>query len=247
MKILFYRILVFSLFGAVVGASLFYVAPQIFVKEKTAFAQESRGGYSVVKGVMFYQENLVYADRRGEVEKIALPDKRIARGEIGVKIKSAVTDLTADDVNVVVGSSQSGLLFYKTDGLETILTPNNIGDISVGEIIEQKENYPPQGTGEFCQKGDVVFKTIDNFRQPYLGICCPQGFFKATPKIGDEIKCIIEAQETVGKIVFVGIKDEGLDLIFQLNACDIWFNKRFVNVSLLGGTYSESHKFTLKI
>lgn len=108
-----------------------------------------------------------------------------------------------------VTASRSGVVSYRVDGLEEVLTPSNLASLSKNMLESQKLK-----TGEIVSTSDEAGKVIDNF---YCYIACVlknESLNAIDAKVGSKIKIRLStSQEVTTQIEYIAKENEEESLI----------------------------------
>lgn len=108
-----------------------------------------------------------------------------------------------------ITSTTSGVVSYRIDGLEEVLTPDNLASLSKSMLEELKLK-----TGEIVATSDESGKVIDNF---YCYIACilkDENISAADVKVGSSLKIrLSNAKEVNAKIEYITKEENGESLV----------------------------------
>lgn len=98
-----------------------------------------------------------------------------------------------------LNATKAGVISYRVDGLEQVLTPNNLGSLSKKMLEELNLK-----TGQIVASSEESGKIIDNF---YCYIACvlkSENIDKSGAKLGDKIKLrLSNSKETTAEIIYI--------------------------------------------
>lgn len=181
-------------------------------------------------GMFCFDEQVITAPNRGSVVREIPQGQKAARGETVVSLKTAATDLTQDDKVVAITAPEPGLISYYFDGLESVVTPNTIEEISIKEILKSHEAEAlTEGTG-FCRDGQALFKTINNHKAPLLCLNIPAHLLYDPAESGEKWQLWVNGEEVTGTIYSCLVEGSSYSVILTLPSEDKWFARRFVPV-----------------
>lgn len=108
------------------------------------------------------QELSVLAPFSGKVSYVGKDGQRIKRGEIVATILSegASPGTTNTSQNKSLTADKGGLFFHQSDGLEAIMTGENLVGMDLNKLLAQTPN--PKSEVETAQAGEVIGKIVNN-------------------------------------------------------------------------------------
>lgn len=108
-----------------------------------------------------------------------------------------------------VTAPSSGIVSYRVDGLEELLTPNNIGALSKNMLEELKLK-----TGQIVSTNEESGKIIDNFYCYVATILEDETIEKQEAKIGKKVKIrLSNSKEVDAEIIYISKENENEDLV----------------------------------
>lgn len=115
-----------------------------------------------VTAIFANQEQPVTAPSSGTIQFIGNDGQRFRRGETIAQLlpvgAAPGSGQTAASINLSAG--QGGLFFHQSDGLETIMTSENLLSMDLGKLTAQTSKV--KITGQTVQSGDIVGKVVNN-------------------------------------------------------------------------------------
>ena len=110
-------------------------------------------------------------------------------------------------------STRSGVVSYRVDGLEEVLTPSNFGSLSK-KVLEDLELK----TGQIVSTSEEAGKIIDNFSCYIACILKSENLEEKEAEIGDELTLrLSNSKEVKAEIIYISKESEKEDLvIFKL-------------------------------
>lgn len=179
-----------------------------------------------VKAVFANEEFLIQAPASGKVELQGKDGQRFRRGETVALLhpEGAAPGIISNQRSVPVSASVSGLFFQEVDGLENMVTPQNLLVMDLGKVLEQKENTPTGNT--VIQVGTPLGKMVNNLSPTEAFI-----ELKPTPdlSVGKSMKFSIEGQVQNAKILRKSDNPEGVVVRFS-QYIEGTANHRFQNI-----------------
>ena len=150
-----------------------------------------------VKAVFANQETVLTAPVAGQVNFNGQDGQRFRRGDIVAAVQPAGANpgATANPAAAqAVATPLGGLFFRETDGLESVMTPDNLMNMDLSKLLAEK------GTGKVAgqvQAGEPIGKIVNN-----LG---PSLAFLAVPaldglEVGQTLRLTVEGKPQTAKI-----------------------------------------------
>lgn len=145
------------------GVWLWPLAAGLMVHVDTIRPDNAR---SVVKlsGLLVRDETVVYAPANGFFQPQLAEGARVSRGGMVGLLKGL-------DSVYEVRALRGGVVFYRMDGLEQVLTP----DAGPGLIQPPKVTLVSRTAGDSVARGEAVFKIVDNLDPVYVQFTVPGG------------------------------------------------------------------------
>lgn len=115
-----------------------------------------------------------------------------------------------------VKTTKSGVVSYRVDGLEEVLTPANLASLSKGMLQDLKLK-----TGEIIATSEESGKVIDNFYCYIVCILKDENINAAQIKVGSNVEIrLSNSQEITSKIEYISSEDNGESLVvLKINKC----------------------------
>lgn len=110
----------------------------------------------------------------------------------------------------------AGVVSYRVDGLEEVLSPSNFGNLSKSVLEDLKLK-----TGQIVSTSDESAKIIDNFSCYIACILKSKNLLEKDAKVGDTLNLRLSNKEELqAEIVYISKESETEDLvIFKVNTC----------------------------
>ncbi len=142
-----------------------------------------------VEALVVNSEQVVTAPETGKIDKVIVEGDRAAKGSVIARIlyQGGKPNLT---------TPSSGLISYRVDGLEGVLTPMNLMEWDISKFKDLKPSSPP---GDTVQSGQAVFKVVDNLSPTYLLFNLPPDGVMLSS--GDSTIVELGGQKYNGKVV----------------------------------------------
>lgn len=135
-----------------------------------------------------------------------------------------------------IEATRSGVVSYRVDGLEEVLTPSNLGSLSKSMLQDLKLK-----TGEMVSTSEELGKVIDNF---YCYIACvlkDENLNTAEVKLGSSLKIrLSNSEEIKATVEYITSEDDGESLVvLKIDKCvEELINYRKISIDIIW--WSES-------
>jgi putative membrane fusion protein len=157
----FWVVLVLILMGGVVW---FYRSNLLTGEIKYAVAQTGTITHERKVPALFANQELpVVAPYSGTIQFVGNDGQRFRRGETLATLQQNGAALGAKQdstTKTVINAAAGGIFFYQSDGLETIMTSENLMSMDLGKLVAQTSNA--KTTGQTVQAGEIVGKIVNN-------------------------------------------------------------------------------------
>ncbi|MFZ3130440.1 MAG: HlyD family efflux transporter periplasmic adaptor subunit [Desulfosporosinus sp.] len=158
------------------------------------------------------QELPISAPFSGRVQFMGEDGQRFRRGEVVGTLQSegAVSGTKLENAqNQTILATMGGLFFHQTDGLETIITTENLTSMDLARLLVQTANVKISGTN--VQAGEFVGKIVNNLipTQAFLEITSIEGL-----TVGKTIRLTVGEQTVSAKILRKSEKPTGVVVMF---------------------------------
>lgn len=107
-----------------------------------------------VQATFANEESLVLSPLSGNVEYLGEDGQRVRRGDPVAVVHSVQ--------NQTIAAGTSGLFLHKSDGLESIITSENLLTMDLTKLLAQSASI--KGGGESVHTGDMLGKIVNNLR-----------------------------------------------------------------------------------
>lgn len=158
------------------------------------------------------QELPIVAPFSGSVQFVGDDGQRFRRGE-GVatllQVGAAPGTKTEKAINQIILATMGGLFFHQTDGLETIITSENLISMDLDRLLAQTVNVKIPAAN--VQKGEFVGKIVNNLipTQAFLELPSIEGIV-----VGKTIRLTAGEQTVSAKILRKSEKPMGVVVLF---------------------------------
>jgi putative membrane fusion protein len=202
------------LFIALVGGILWsYRSNYISGNIKFAVAQTGTINHErKVAATFANQEIPISAPFSGNVQYIGEDGQRFRRGEGVATLQPEGAVLGTKQENAqsqTILATRGGLFFHQTDGLETIITTENLTSMDLDRLLDQTANVKIPGTN--VQVGEFVGKIVNNLipTQAFLELTSIEGLTE-----GKTIRLTVGMQTVSAKILRKSEKPRGVIVLF---------------------------------
>lgn len=116
-----------------------------------------------IPAIFANQELPVIAPISGKIQFIGDDGQRFRRGETLATLQQdgfAPGTKQGSTTNIAISAAMGGLFFHQSDGLETIMTSENLMSMDLEKLIAETSNT--KTTGQTVQSGEVVGKIVNN-------------------------------------------------------------------------------------
>ncbi len=206
----FWGVLVIALIGGILWS---YRSNFNSVTIKFALAQTGTISHErKVKATFANQELPISAPFSGSVQIIGKDGQRVRRGEgiATIQPNGATPGTKQEDAQKQILSATMGGLFYnQTDGLETIITTENLSTMDLDQLSAQTANVKIPGAN--VQTGEFVGKIVNNLipTQAFLELTSIEGL-----TVGKTIRIMTGEQTVNAKILRKSAKPTGVIVVF---------------------------------
>jgi putative membrane fusion protein len=158
------------------------------------------------------QEQPISAPFSGSVQFMGEAGQRVRRGEGVATLQPEGAALGTKQENAQIQTilaTMGGLFFHQTDGLETIITTENLTSMDLDRLLVQTANVKIPGTS--VQTGELVGKIVNNLipTQAFLELTSIEGL-----TVGKSIRLTTGEQTVNAKILRKSEKPTGVIVLF---------------------------------
>lgn len=115
-----------------------------------------------VKALILRDEMVVTAPVAGEIEPMVPAGERVRKGGVVARIKTPGTG------TVNVYAPEAGVVSYTLDGWENLLPAPQFDKIDVNKVLNRERNVTRVEKGKVVQKGQTIFRLVNNLERSYL-------------------------------------------------------------------------------
>lgn len=196
--------LFFLLLGiAVLLAAMHGLSERIF-GSRISFVKTASGTiYDTVpgKGFTIYWETLYTASHDGSFQPLAAEWADINSGETVGILTVAATDMRSKQIEQEVKAAHAGIVSYDFDGMEGIVTPDNLDQLSLASLDQRFQVYDLSASaGKTVQAASPIFKIIDVKGEPRFYLRLDNSSFEAIPS-GDLLLRFAGGEAVTGHVL----------------------------------------------
>lgn len=153
-----------------------------------------------VKAVFANTESVLTAAAEGKVTLIQTEGRRFKIGETVAKIIPTGVDHGSSKEEVKVTAPFSGLFYSYRDGLEQVITPENLMNLDLNGLLAQVNNFqqPSAAENSLVSKNSPIGKMVNNLYPSWAFV-----YLETTDTMvkDDTFKFIVEEEEYVGTVM----------------------------------------------
>jgi putative membrane fusion protein len=199
---------------ALVGGTLWFIFSNI--TSRTIKFEEAQTGTIThelkVAAIFANQELPLSAPFSGSVQFMGDDGQRFRRGEVVGTLQpegAASGTIPENAQNHTILATMGGLFFHQTDGLETIMTTENLTSMDLSRLLVQTANVKISGAN--VQAGEFVGKIVNNLvpTQAFLEMASIEGL-----TVGKTIRLTVGEQTVSAKILRKSEKPTGVVVLF---------------------------------
>ena len=178
-------------------------------------------------GMVIREEEVFYSSHEGEISLQRSEGERVSYGENVAKISSEAEQIS-------IYARKPGILSYAVDGLEGVLSSENLTEDEVQGLKEKSSDYSHLVSGHSLSPGDELYRIVDN-RSLKLVLFIPDSW-QDNLNEGEEV--FLQPANTDLEIS-AGVKrifepEDDLPVLLETRGfVERWLNKREVEVDLI--------------
>lgn len=119
-------------------------------------------------GTLIYTEKVITAPQGGKIKFLIDQGERVRLGTQVAQITAATIETSSGEKVFSVKAPMTGLINYRIDGLEKVLTPGSLNELELAKVEKLKGTVKEYASGEEVNKGQVIGKIIDNLESIYI-------------------------------------------------------------------------------
>ncbi len=183
-----------------------------FMKADTDVLYETVAG----SGMAIYWETVYHSAYNGDFEPAAEEMDEINSGQTAGVLTVAATDMKSEVLTVDMVAEAAGIASYLFDGLEGVVTPDNVNTVEMGLLDEYYADTGgiTKGRGTVAL-GDPVFKIIDIKGEPLLYLRLGDESFDELPS-GNLLLRFSEGENVKGTILNGEKLEDGYGILLKL-------------------------------
>lgn len=193
----------------------------------------------LAEGVLVRDEAVITSPANGQLNILVQEGERVRAGDSIAEVKTLEGDTGASVRTALIRAPRTGVVIYRTDGLEGVLNPGQVDILEIAGIkLKADENAGrDHGKGGKCDKGQPVMKIVDNLSPVVICLEVPEGFPADRIKKGGIISMIWESSQFTGRIAEVRDYRGRPQVVVQaLNYPGGFLHRRKMVLGLEGGT-----------
>lgn len=188
------------------------------------------------KGVLLYQEEVVRAPISGELELLAAEGTRLSIDTAVARIKS-LTGPDGSTDSIEINSPSTGVVCYLFDGWEGVyehISWKRTDPVLIfNNITEESKAQNEASQKEVINKGDPVFKIIDNLVNPYVIIQFAADYSPHV-NVGERLQLTWGKEKSGhGEIISVIDKKDSMYALVELEQVRPFPCQRFLELELI--------------
>ncbi len=195
----------------------------------------------LAEGVLVRNETIITSPADGQLNILVQEGERVRVGDSVAEVKTLEGGAGAPARTALIRAPATGVVIYRTDGLEGVLNPGRVDILEIAGIkLKNAENAGrDQGKGGRCDKGQPVMKIVDNLSPVVICLEVPEGFPQERIKKGGIISMIWESSQFDGRIAEVRDYRGRPQVVVQAsNYPGGFLHRRKVVLGMEGGTVS---------
>lgn len=120
------------------------------------------------KGTLIYSEKVIIAPQRGKINFLIDQGEKVRLGTQLAQITAATIETSSGEKVFNVKAPMTGLVTYRIDGLEQVLTPGSLDELELTKLEKLKGTVEEFAQGQEVEKGQRIGKIINNLESVYL-------------------------------------------------------------------------------
>lgn len=186
---------------------------------------------SVDQALIFREEQVVLAPWRGRVRLLMQEGERAPAGAV-------VAELISEGVDQVkkleLTAPRAGLVSFHSDGLETVFRPDLVDTLQLEKINYSAESRMISD-GETVERGERVFKIVNNLRPFFLSLTLDTDDLDSLPRTGGSLGIRVKGQEQLypGKVVNIISRGVVGQVILSVDRGDALLRDRYLDLDLI--------------
>jgi putative membrane fusion protein len=138
----------------------------------------------------------------GELQIIAKEEERVGEGTLIAVVKGEGSSVTTDMPVKNIYAKRAGIVSYKLDGLENVLTPETITHLRSESIFNQAKTASCEvvANQKILSSGMGFVKIVNNLKPIVMDFILPHEAFDETPQAGDILTFCLKEQSEQGTV-----------------------------------------------
>lgn len=183
------RILIVFLIVAGMGALLKQAHSLVMLSKAKSIVVEYGTLEHVIstQAVVARYEQVYTCPITGRIQVVAKEEERVSEGALIAKIKGEGSSATAEMPEENIYAQKAGIVSYKLDGLEQIITPETISNLKAESVYEQAKNAESKvaANQQVVPSGTGFVKIVNNLKPVILEFSLSKDAWKGVPETGD--------------------------------------------------------------
>ncbi|ACV61967.1 hypothetical protein Dtox_1081 [Desulfofarcimen acetoxidans DSM 771] len=173
------------------------------------------------EGLLIKGETIVRMPERGKVKYLVKDGTRLRAGVPVVSLQSTELNSVEGKVNTLLYNKQAGIFCLHLDGLEQVLSPDNLDVLQVPKIKEIKSTIDDLEASELkdaaiIESGEPVYKLVDNLKPLLIKLELNQEQIPQNVlKLGYGMKLQWQGYSFNGKVVDCRKQDSNFDILLR--------------------------------
>jgi putative membrane fusion protein len=173
------------------------------------------------EGLLIKGETIVRMPERGKVKYLVKDGTRLRAGVPVVSLQSTELNSVEGKVNTLLYTKQAGIFCLHLDGLEQVLSPDNLDVLQVPKIKEIKSTIDDLEASELkdaaiIESGEPVYKLVDNLKPLLIKLELNQEQIPQNVlKLGYGMKLQWQGYSFNGKVVDCRKQDSNFDILLR--------------------------------
>lgn len=227
-----------------IGALMWFVISQAYNLAliriaKTFPAEEGSLEKSVkIQAVLVRHEWLFTCPLSGKLRVIAKEGERVPEGSLLAVVTGEGSSVSTEMPVQNIYAKKTGIVSYKLDGLENVLTPSTIASLKEESVYEQAKiaNSIVAANQDIIPSGTAFVKIVNNLKPIVLDFSLAKEVLEEAPKEGDTFLFRIPLEKEQWKATVVNVSKNPLNYRIIAETSD-WpqqfLNSRFVELDCI--------------
>lgn len=133
-----------------------------------------------MRAVLVRTEQAINAPAGGRLKRVVQEGERVRKGALVAYVLAGTADTSSGSQELPIYTAETGIVSYRVDGLEGLLTPDNITKLGAAKLAAAVESEKPVSSGgagansggtangALVERGQLILKVINNLKPTYL-------------------------------------------------------------------------------